>query len=337
MRPVVVFDMDGVLVDVADSYRETICRTVEHFTGRPITRELIQDYKNRGGWNNDWALSQKILADSFAGVHGRADEQRDALVATRAELAAAIADSRGELAGTISDSREKLISALTERHNQLSGALAETRTELSGAVAETRGELAGVVAETRDSLAGSLAETRAELASAVADTQNVVNGKLDEARTALYAAIEQSRDQVDAADRLEALAGRLEQVTSKLDTMTDRLDKVEDDFATRISELGGAVDASLSKVSETVSARPDTDALQSLVRKSNQESELRIGGQLDEAMATFAELILGGGSPTPPPPPTALPRPQRRTRKNGAKPVNGGKDMDDDDLAAEGA
>lgn len=63
MRPLVVFDMDGVLVDVYDSYRETICRTVEHFTGRAITRELIQDYKNRGGWNNDWALSQKIAAD----------------------------------------------------------------------------------------------------------------------------------------------------------------------------------------------------------------------------------------------------------------------------------
>ena len=60
---VLVFDMDGVLVDVTDSYRETVVRTVEHFTGQIITRELIQDYKNRGGYNNDWALSQKICAD----------------------------------------------------------------------------------------------------------------------------------------------------------------------------------------------------------------------------------------------------------------------------------
>lgn len=60
---VLVFDMDGVLVDVTDSYRETIVRTVEHFTGKTITRELIQDYKNQGGWNNDWSLSQKICAD----------------------------------------------------------------------------------------------------------------------------------------------------------------------------------------------------------------------------------------------------------------------------------
>jgi HAD superfamily hydrolase (TIGR01548 family) len=60
---VLVFDMDGVLVDVTASYRETIVRTVEHFTGKTITRESIQDYKNQGGWNNDWALSQKICRD----------------------------------------------------------------------------------------------------------------------------------------------------------------------------------------------------------------------------------------------------------------------------------
>jgi HAD superfamily phosphatase len=60
---ILVFDMDGVLVDVSESYRETICRTVEHFTGRRITRALIQTYKNQGGWNNDWALSQKITGD----------------------------------------------------------------------------------------------------------------------------------------------------------------------------------------------------------------------------------------------------------------------------------
>lgn len=60
---VIVFDMDGVLVDVTESYRETIVQTVRHFSGRTIERALIQTYKNQGGWNNDWALSQKILAD----------------------------------------------------------------------------------------------------------------------------------------------------------------------------------------------------------------------------------------------------------------------------------
>ena len=58
-----VFDMDGVLAEVTESYREAIVQTVEHFTGKRIARDLIQDYKNQGGWNNDWALSQKIAAD----------------------------------------------------------------------------------------------------------------------------------------------------------------------------------------------------------------------------------------------------------------------------------
>jgi len=63
MEGVVVFDMDGVLAEVTESYREAIVQTVGHFTGRRIQRDLIQDYKNQGGWNNDWALSQKIAQD----------------------------------------------------------------------------------------------------------------------------------------------------------------------------------------------------------------------------------------------------------------------------------
>ena len=63
MDQIVVFDMDGVLAEVTESYRQAIVETVEHFTGHRIERDVIQDYKNRGGWNNDWALSQKICRD----------------------------------------------------------------------------------------------------------------------------------------------------------------------------------------------------------------------------------------------------------------------------------
>jgi HAD superfamily phosphatase len=63
MEQLIVFDMDGVLAEVTESYREAIVQTVEHFTSQRIARDLIQDYKNQGGWNNDWALSQKIAAD----------------------------------------------------------------------------------------------------------------------------------------------------------------------------------------------------------------------------------------------------------------------------------
>ena len=63
----IVFDMDGVLAEVTESYREAIVQTVEHFTGQRIERESIQTYKNAGGWNNDWALSQKIALDDKSG------------------------------------------------------------------------------------------------------------------------------------------------------------------------------------------------------------------------------------------------------------------------------
>ena len=63
-KPLLIFDMDGVLVDVTESYRETVARTVARFTGAEITRAQIQDYKNRGGFNDDWALTHHIIRET---------------------------------------------------------------------------------------------------------------------------------------------------------------------------------------------------------------------------------------------------------------------------------
>ena len=61
---VLVFDMDDVLADVLESYRASIIATVEHFTGVTISNDVIQRYKNEGGWNDDWQLSQRIILDT---------------------------------------------------------------------------------------------------------------------------------------------------------------------------------------------------------------------------------------------------------------------------------
>ena len=58
-----IFDMDGVLVDVTESYRQTIIETVRHFTGVEITHKEIQAAKNRGGSNNDWDLSLELVRE----------------------------------------------------------------------------------------------------------------------------------------------------------------------------------------------------------------------------------------------------------------------------------
>jgi HAD superfamily hydrolase (TIGR01548 family) len=57
----ILFDMDGVLVDVKNSYRKAILETVQFFSGeKPLPRE-IQQLKEKGGYNNDWDLTQALL------------------------------------------------------------------------------------------------------------------------------------------------------------------------------------------------------------------------------------------------------------------------------------
>ena len=63
----VILDIDGVLVDVADSYRRAIVESVERLHGRTIDRDDVQYFKDAGGFNNDWdvtdAVALYVLAD----------------------------------------------------------------------------------------------------------------------------------------------------------------------------------------------------------------------------------------------------------------------------------
>ena len=56
-----IFDMDGVLVDVTGSYRRTITETVKLLTGTVIDNREIQAFKNRGNSNNDWDLTMELV------------------------------------------------------------------------------------------------------------------------------------------------------------------------------------------------------------------------------------------------------------------------------------
>lgn len=61
---VVLFDMDGVLVDVSNSYRRAIAETASHFLGREITLNAVNRYKNIGGYNDDWDCTAAMLNDA---------------------------------------------------------------------------------------------------------------------------------------------------------------------------------------------------------------------------------------------------------------------------------
>jgi chromosome segregation ATPase len=275
------------------------------------------------------------------GVHEHLDGTREALHRS-------VTDSTDAVGIAVTQAREALYSRLVETNDTLFGKLTDANDQLRGSIEASRDGLHNNLNETRDALRGGGEENREALRAEIAESKDSLHRGLAEARDALRASVETSRDDMrgkvdeattvlDPTERLDALAERLEQVTGKLDAMAGRLDAVENNVGGRIGELATGVDASLRDVRGAVSQRPDNDALISLVRTANEESERRNTGQLDEAMATFAELILGGGAPTPAPPPMALPRQQRRARGPKSTSKNGGKDLDIDAELAEGA
>jgi HAD superfamily phosphatase len=75
---IVVFDIDGVVRDVAHSYRRAIADTVEHYTEGQF-RPTIQDIdllKTEGIWNNDWKASEELIIRFYA-TQGRSDDFGD--------------------------------------------------------------------------------------------------------------------------------------------------------------------------------------------------------------------------------------------------------------------
>ena len=61
IKPYLVFDMDGVLINAKASYREAIAKTFEYFAKEKVLQEEIQKAKNLGGLNNDWDLTKFLL------------------------------------------------------------------------------------------------------------------------------------------------------------------------------------------------------------------------------------------------------------------------------------
>ena len=170
-----------------------------------------------------------------------------------------------------------------------------------------RGRLDEIDDAVRHQLEGNREESRRSAEQAgenlrqlIAETGTGLHGKLTELG---------QRPAVDPTDHFSALASRLDSLTGRLDDVTKRLDSVDN----------------------TVSARPDKDSLTALVQHANQESERRNAGQLDEAMATFAEIILGRGPgahvaqmPMPAPRPA-----QRRGRAKAAIKARNGTSPDE--------
>jgi hypothetical protein len=119
-----------------------------------------------------------------------------------------------------------------------------------------------------------------------------------------------------AIDGLDTtLSGKVEGVERSVAGLSARVDGVESTLSDRVSTVASSLEASLDKLDGTLVNRPDHEAVVALVNRSNEESERRQAGQLDEALSTFAEIILGSGQQQQSPPP----RPA--TRRGSRKPA----------------
>jgi HAD superfamily hydrolase (TIGR01548 family) len=103
----VVLDIDGVLVDVADSYRRAIVESLDRTYGRTIERDAVQLFKDAGGFNNDWELTYAAALYLLAA--------REGIDATLDEFTAAVADRGGGLNGAETVVEARLPEAAVER------------------------------------------------------------------------------------------------------------------------------------------------------------------------------------------------------------------------------
>jgi HAD superfamily hydrolase (TIGR01548 family) len=102
-RPsLIIFDVDGVLVDTRESFQRTTLETVRLFTGQHVTRTELHRWKNHPGFNDDWKLSHawvralggnfeyEVVKSKFVemywGKNGRGNASREKWLLPRASL-----------------------------------------------------------------------------------------------------------------------------------------------------------------------------------------------------------------------------------------------------------
>ena len=103
----VVLDIDGVLVDVADSYRRAIVESIEQVYDETISPGAIQAFKDAGGFNNDWELTYAAALFVLSGREGYDDDV--------GRFTAAIADAGGGLAAAEAVAEDALTADAHER------------------------------------------------------------------------------------------------------------------------------------------------------------------------------------------------------------------------------
>ncbi|CAA9237515.1 MAG: CG33251-PA [uncultured Actinomycetospora sp.] len=258
-------------------------------------------------------------------VEGLVDRVADRLATPFAQLDGRLDGVTGRFEGVAGrmDGLEDRLSGLHKRLDDLDNRLDRHEMRLDGLPAAVTGPMR----ERIDGVDAGLRDRLEDLARGVSEE---ITGTREAART------DATTTRSESATQLGELQTRLEAITTRLDEVGTRLDGVESGLGERVGALSTSVEHGLDRLDGTLVNRPDHEAVVALVRQANEESERRNAGHLDEAMATFAEIILGPGGGSsgsmPGPRPTA-----RRGRKSAVRDgqVNGA-ELPTEDISTEG-
>ena len=86
MKKLIIFDMDGVIIDVSSSYRDCVRKTASIFFSSCINSKQLPEplfslpdlafLKGTGGLNNDWDLTHKVITLMFSKISGKRESQK---------------------------------------------------------------------------------------------------------------------------------------------------------------------------------------------------------------------------------------------------------------------
>ena len=258
-------------------------------------------------------------------VEGLVDRVADRLATPFAQLDGRLDGVSGRFEGVAGrmDGLEDRIAGLHKRLDDLDNRLDRHEMRLDGLPAA----VTGPVRERVDAVDSSLRDRLDDLARGVSEE---ITGTREAARTDANTTRSETSNQVgELTTRLETLSSRLEQVGG-------RLDGVESGLNDRVGALSTSVENGLDRLDGTLVSRPDHEAVVALVRQANEESERRNAGHLDEAMATFAEIILGPGGGSSGAMPAPRPTQRRGSRKPAAREAqNNGAELPTENISAE--
>lgn len=346
-NPTQSFDrMRSMLVraaEVRDSEQQQIFDSLDEIHGRLAALDSLGSMRKRLADVPD-RTEMSVLAERLDETVAKIDAQESSIsslgrlvetvvdrVAERLQTPFAQLDGRldgvtGRFEGVAGrmDGLEDRLSGLHKRLDDLDNRLDRHEMRLDGLPAAVGGPLR----ERVDAVDSGLRDRLDDIAKGVSEE---LSGSREAARHDATTARTESTSQVGE------LTARLEALTARLDQVGTRLDSVESGLTERVGALSTSVESGLDRLDGTLVNRPDHEAVVALVREANEESERRNAGHLDEAMATFAEIILGpgGGSATsmPPPRPTA----RRSSRKSAGRDghVNGS-EVPSDEVSVDG-